>query len=121
MKMAAEEAVEWAVKEARANGQREVEPPYWMLFEWHESSRKRDPDNIASAKKYVLDAMQKVGVIENDSQRYIRGFHDRFVDDTMDGLIVTVLPADIGMRLEDEIDCRITRYMRGEDIEEQMR
>ena len=104
MKRAAEEAVMWAVKEARAHGRiRDVEPPYWILFEWHEASHKRDPDNIASAKKYVLDAMQKAGVIRGDSQRYICGLHDVFVSDSMDGLIVTVYDQRAGTRVEREI------------------
>ena len=100
-KKAAEEAVLWAIREAKAYGRiQEIKPPYWILFEWHEATAKRDPDNIASAKKYVLDAMQKGGMIEKDSQRFIAGFHDIFVQDSMDGLIVTVYPAEVGEAAE---------------------
>ena len=101
MKKDAEEAVMWAIREARAHGRMpKIKPPYWILFEWHESSCRRDYDNVASAKKFVLDAMQKAGVIERDSQRYIAGFHDTFEDDSMDGLIVTIYSEEDGKRAE---------------------
>lgn len=47
-------------------------------FVWHESSKKRDPDNVASAHKYVLDAMQEVGYIPNDNCTYVNQLHDYF-------------------------------------------
>ena len=101
MKMDAEEAVIWAIREAKAHGRiGKAVPPYWILFEWHEASHKRDYDNVASAKKFVLDAMQKTGIIERDSQRYLVGFHDTFESDSMDGLIVTVYSQKDGERAE---------------------
>lgn len=45
---------------------------------WHEKDRRRDPDNVAFAKKFLLDALQHCGKIPNDSSRYIAGFTDSF-------------------------------------------
>lgn len=55
--------------------------PCEVIFEWHEKTQKRDCDNIASAKKFILDALQKYKIIENDNQKYITGFRDIFIKD----------------------------------------
>ena len=52
-----------------------------IRFNWFEPNRKRDPDNIAFAKKYILDALVKEGVLKNDSQKYIEHFEDYFYVD----------------------------------------
>lgn len=53
--------------------------PVRVSFEWHEGNRKRDLDNVAFAKKFVLDALVKAGRLKGDSQRYVKEFHDAFV------------------------------------------
>lgn len=62
-----------------------------VCFEWHEKTKRRDADNIASAKKFILDALVKKGVLENDSRKYVKGFQDRIVDDTRDYVKVTLI------------------------------
>lgn len=52
--------------------------PVIIDFEWIEKDRKRDPDNVAFAKKFVLDALVKAGKIPNDTAHYIAGFRDSF-------------------------------------------
>lgn len=54
----------------------------WWYFEWHEYNKKRDPDNVVSARKYILDAFQEMGVIGNDNPRWVKGFHDEIFYDT---------------------------------------
>lgn len=46
-----------------------------MLFKWHVKGR-HDSDNIAFAKKYVLDGMVKAGVLENDNPKCVRHLAD---------------------------------------------
>lgn len=52
--------------------------PVFVRFTWFEKDERRDPDNIAFAKKFIFDAMVAYGVIPNDSRRYVRGFSDEF-------------------------------------------
>lgn len=64
--------------------------PVRVSFEWHEKTRRRDPDNIFSAKKFILDAMQKTKLIVNDSQKYIVGLSDTLVIDDWEGVKVSI-------------------------------
>ena len=56
--------------------------PITIHFKWFRMNKKSDPDNISFAKKYILDGMQKAGLIENDGWKQIRGFSDSFHIDT---------------------------------------
>lgn len=47
-------------------------------FKWIEKNKKRDMDNICSAKKFALDGLVNAGVIVNDTWEYINGFKDTF-------------------------------------------
>ena len=40
--------------------------PVYVCFKWFRPDRRSDKDNVAFAKKFVLDALQIAGVIEND-------------------------------------------------------
>lgn len=46
-----------------------------MMFRWHVKGR-HDSDNIAFAKKYVLDGMVKAGLLENDNPKCVRHLKD---------------------------------------------
>ena len=50
----------------------------FIIFHWYEPNKRRDKDNIASAKKFILDALVKTGILPNDNWKYIRGFSDYF-------------------------------------------
>lgn len=52
-----------------------------IRFNWYEENRRRDPDNIAFAKKFILDALVAKGVIPNDTQKHIEHFEDYFYVD----------------------------------------
>ena len=58
--------------------------PVGINFYWYEKNQKRDKDNIASAKKYILDAMIETGLIKNDGWKNVAGFKDRFYIDKDD-------------------------------------
>ena len=55
--------------------------PVSILFRWYEPNRKRDLDNVCSAKKFIQDALVKMGVLEGDGWRHIAGFTDEFYID----------------------------------------
>ena len=67
-----------------------TDKPIIVHFEWHEKTMRRDTDNIASAKKFILDAMQTAGIIINDNRKYVKGFTDNFFDADKDFVVVTL-------------------------------
>ena len=63
-----------------------------MIFKWHVKGR-HDSDNIAFAKKFVLDGMVQAGLLENDSSKFVRHLADyiyRDVKNKLDGDYVEV-------------------------------
>ena len=69
----------------------QFQEPAILHFEWHESNKRRDYDNVFSAKKYILDSLQQLGVLDNDSPRYIRGLYDTMIYDDKDYVVVSVM------------------------------
>ncbi len=95
MKSETEEMICWYIRAAWCRG--DVSPvkcPVVISFEWHESDRRRDLDNIFSAKKFILDAMQKAGIIVSDNRKYVVGLNDTIINDTKDFVIVTIQEAE---------------------------
>ena len=54
------------------------EKPIKIHFHWVEENRRRDLDNVAFAKKFILDAMVKGGLLKDDNRRFVVGFTDSF-------------------------------------------
>lgn len=54
------------------------ENPVEIDFHWIEGNKKRDLDNCAFAKKFILDALVKCGKLKDDNRRCVQGFRDRF-------------------------------------------
>ena len=90
LKKDTETLIRLAIRAAKGRGECwPVSGPCAVLFEWQETNRLRDLDNIFSGKKFILDAMRAEGLIRNDSQRYVRALSDVF--DTGDTDRVTVI------------------------------
>lgn len=60
-----------------------------LLFEWHSSTR-HDPDNVAFAKKFILDGLQLAGVLENDNRKFIGTMADEIIQDDEDYVILHI-------------------------------
>lgn len=91
-KQEVEEVIGWAIKQAlTSKSLRKPSGAVIIRFEWHERTKKRDADNIASAKKFILDALVKNGVLEDDSRKYVKGFYDTIIDDKEDFVIVELI------------------------------
>lgn len=45
--------------------------PIDLTFFWYAKNRRRDPDNISFATKFILDGLQISGVLENDGWKQI--------------------------------------------------
>ena len=69
---------------------RRVTEPCEIHIVWHEKTKRRDVDNIQSAQKFILDALQHYGVIKNDSRKYVKQIHHFVVDDTRDYVCVLI-------------------------------
>lgn len=64
--------------------------PCKLKFTWILPDKRKDADNVASAKKFVLDGFQKVGLIKNDNLNHITGFTDVFVIDKNSKSVVII-------------------------------
>lgn len=52
--------------------------PIKIHFHWIEGTKRRDLDNIAFAKKFILDAMVKYGKLQDDNRKNVCAFTDSF-------------------------------------------
>ena len=52
--------------------------PVSIQFIWSRHNHRTDPDNIAFAKKFILDGLVEAGVLAGDSFKQISGFSDTF-------------------------------------------
>ena len=55
--------------------------PCKIKFTWHVKDKRKDLDNIAFAKKFILDGLVKAGTLKNDNLNHITGFSDEVVFD----------------------------------------
>lgn len=87
-----EEVIGWSIRQAlTSKSLYKPSKAVMVRFEWHEKTKKRDADNIASAKKFILDALVNMGVLEDDSRKYVKGFYDVIVDDKTDFVKVELI------------------------------
>ena len=95
MKKEADDAIRKAIRK-QIGGLRVGSKPFILLCQWHIPATKNghvrsDPDNVASAVKYVLDAMQPLrkkiggkmvtvepGIIDNDGFENVREIRHTF-------------------------------------------
>lgn len=45
--------------------------PIGLTIKWYEPNNRRDIDNITFGTKFILDSMVCMGIIENDSRKYV--------------------------------------------------
>lgn len=89
-----EEAIGWDIKQALT--QRTLKPitePCDILIDFHESTMRRDVDNIQSAQKFILDSMVKNGILKNDNRRWVKQIYHTIHDDSEDWIAVTIRSA----------------------------
>ena len=54
------------------------EKPIEIEFHWVEENKRRDYDNIAASKKFILDALVKFGKLKDDNRKNVCAFKDTF-------------------------------------------
>lgn len=52
--------------------------PVFISFHWYMKNKKKDIDNVAFAKKFILDGLVVAGILYDDSQEWVKGFEDHF-------------------------------------------
>lgn len=70
LKRDTEEQLMWLIKSAKLMP---VTQPCIVHMLFIEPNRRRDADNVESAKKFILDALVKSGVLLNDNPRWVVG------------------------------------------------
>lgn len=65
--------------------------PIHLTIVYREPNRKRDKDNIAFAKKFILDGLKDAGRIPNDGWAWIDGWSEAFVVDVADPGITVII------------------------------
>lgn len=85
-----EELIGWSIKQAQTAGKLPSmgDTPCKIYINWNERTKKRDIDNIQSAQKFILDALQTYGVIKNDSRKYVKQIYHNVNDATEDSVLV---------------------------------
>jgi len=74
------ERVNW---EARIQHLPHLEHPVYLEFHWYCKNKKKDPDNIIFAKKFILDGMVQAQVLRGDGWEDILGIEDHWdIDST---------------------------------------
>lgn len=57
--------------------------PTVLYFRWFMPNKKKDPDNIAFARKFILDGLVKANKMTGDGCKQIAGFCDMFAVDSI--------------------------------------
>ena len=83
------EKVAW---ECKAQKLKPVKGEVWLSFYWYVKNKRRDADNIAFSKKFIIDGLVKGGIIKNDNLKVVVGFNDEFIMDTINQVIIDIIP-----------------------------
>lgn len=68
-----------------------VEQPVIVNIHWHDWTKKRGVDNIASAKKFILDVLVQKGVLVDNSRKYVKKNCHEIIDDKEDYVVVELI------------------------------
>lgn len=58
-----------------------LEYPYEFIFIWYNKNKRKDPDNISFAHKFIFDGMQTSGFMDNDNWAHILDISDFYLVD----------------------------------------
>lgn len=81
-------AICWEIKRHRI---KPFKNPVDVHITWIEPNMKRDKDNISFAKKFILDSLVKMKIIENDNWKWINGLSDKFLVNRSNPRIIVTL------------------------------
>ncbi len=74
----------------------ETDFPCALIITWYVKNKRKDADNIAFAKKFILDGLVEAGVLPNDNRKYVQGFMDIVKEDKERQRIeITFVPIEV--------------------------
>ena len=73
IKKEATEFVVWQVKSLP-----KITAPANYHFHWIVKNKRKDPDNVSYACKFIFDGLQSSGVLINDSMAWVKSIHHTF-------------------------------------------
>lgn len=83
------------IQQAINNGLELPKLPMDLKFTWYVKNRRKDKDNIAFAKKFILDGMITSNLIKNDGWAQIGDFTDTFIIDENERVEIELIGADV--------------------------
>lgn len=94
VKKAETERVYWHCREQKLSA---VLGKVDYTFTWYMADQRKDPDNIHSAIKFILDGLFKAGIIESDRQKHVgRVVHEEIQVDPKNPRVEVVMTARRG-------------------------
>ena len=78
-KKAIEEDIIWSIREAKLT--KVSNYPIKLKITWYEPTKRRDIDNITFAVKFILDALVKARILENDNQKHVHEIEHKVLVD----------------------------------------
>ena len=72
------EAVAWIAKQHKDE---ELTFPVDFIFTWYVPNKRKDKDNIAFAKKFILDGLVEAGILPNDGWNYVGNWTEEVLVD----------------------------------------
>lgn len=91
MKNEAQRQCEWAMTKAKR--QKAHFDRVNISIIWYEPNRRRDMDNISFGRKFIFDALQTMGILDNDGWKQIKGINESFKVDKTTPRIEVLLTA----------------------------
>lgn len=74
----------------------ETDFPCALIITWYVKNKRKDADNIAFAKKFILDGLVEAGVLPNDNRKYVQGFADIVKEDKEHQRVeITFVPIEV--------------------------
>lgn len=64
--------------------------PVKIDFVWVEPTKRRDPDNVHSSDKFILDALVEQEIIPDDSQKWVKKISHDIINQKEAGVILKI-------------------------------
>jgi hypothetical protein len=83
LKREATDLVAWQVKGIVA-----IDRPAHYTFTWHVRNKRKDPDTIASAVKYIFDGLVIAGKLPDDTMQWVLSISHKFIIDSNERVVI---------------------------------